>query len=60
MGHLPGFAEPRGWSSVPVLPTAQAFGRGGYLSVIHRRPVLGVNVGSATTTVSAAFGTTCT
>lgn len=56
MGHLPGFSELRGWSSVPVLPTAQAFGRViRYLSVIRQKPVLGVDIGAATTTVAAAF-----
>ena len=59
MGRLPGIGTVNGWSSVPLMPTARAFGRlVQYLWHLGEpsRGVLGVDVGAASTTVAAVFG----
>ncbi len=58
MEQLPGMNTLKGWSSVPVVPTAQALGQ-----LIHylwylgdpTRGVMGIDVGGASTTVAAVF-----
>lgn len=56
--QLPGVATLSNWSSVPVAPTAQAFGRLiQYLWHLGdpERGVLGVDVGGSNTTIAAVF-----
>ncbi len=60
MSHSPGgFAEISHWSKVGVLPTAQSFSQIlGFMEVSQRgehAPVLGVDLGSATTMLAAAW-----
>ena len=59
MGRLPGIGAVSGWASVPLTPTARAFGR--LIQYLWHlgdpsKGVLGVDVGAANTTVAAAFG----
>ncbi|MDY7078939.1 MAG: glutamate mutase L [Chloroflexota bacterium] len=58
MGLLPGIETVSSWSSVPLTPTASAFGRlVQYLWHLGdpSKGVLGVDVGGANTTISAVF-----
>ncbi len=56
--HLPGLTTVESWSSVPPVPTAQAFGRLiQYLWHLGTpgRGVIGIDVGGANTTIAAVF-----
>lgn len=48
VSEIPGFDVMRDWSSLPILPTAHAFGGiTEYFAALHKGPVVGIDIGSA-------------